>query len=109
MLPLATDENFNNDILRGVLRRCPDADIVRVQDGGLSGADDPAVLAWAAAEDRLLLTHDAATITHFALERVRLGQPMPGVFAVSRDVPIRTAIEDIILIATASRPGEWEG
>ena len=57
----------------------------------------------------MLLTHDAATITHFALERVRLGQPMPGVFAVSRDVPIRTAIEDIILIATASRPGEWEG
>jgi hypothetical protein len=42
MLRLAADENFNNDILRGVLRRKADADIVRVQDVGLSGADDPA-------------------------------------------------------------------
>lgn len=42
MLRLAADENFNNTILRGVTRRLPAADIVRVQDVGLSGADDPA-------------------------------------------------------------------
>jgi hypothetical protein len=40
MLPLAADENFNNDIVRGVLRRNPRLDIVRVQDVGLSGAKD---------------------------------------------------------------------
>ena len=45
MLPLAADENFDNDLIRGVLRRQPASDIVRVQDVGLSGADDPAVLA----------------------------------------------------------------
>ncbi len=45
---LAADENFNNDIVRGVLRRKPDADSVRIQDVGLSAADDPTVLAWAA-------------------------------------------------------------
>jgi len=44
MLALATDENFNNDIVRGLLRRKPDLNIVRVQDAGLSGADDSAVL-----------------------------------------------------------------
>ncbi len=38
---LAADENLNNDIIRGLLRRNPDIDIVRVQDAGLSGADDP--------------------------------------------------------------------
>ena len=53
---LAADENLNNDIIRGVLRRNPDIDIVRVQDAGLSGADDPAVLAWAAREGRVLIT-----------------------------------------------------
>lgn len=63
MLKLATDENFNNNILRGLLRRRPDLDIIRVQDAGLSGADDPTVLDWAANEGRVLLTHDAATIT----------------------------------------------
>ena len=44
MLALAADENFNNDVVRGILRRKPDVDIVRVQDAGLSGADDPTVL-----------------------------------------------------------------
>ena len=45
MLRLAADENLNNDLVRGMLRRGPGIDIVRIQDAGLSGADDPAVLA----------------------------------------------------------------
>jgi len=44
MLRLAADENFNNDILHGLLRQKPDLDLVRVQDVGLSGADDATVL-----------------------------------------------------------------
>ena len=63
MLRFAADENLNNDILRGLLRRVPNLDIVRVQDAGLAGADDPTVLEWAAQEQRVLLTHDVATIT----------------------------------------------
>jgi hypothetical protein len=34
---------------------------------------------------------------------------MPGVFEVSRDVPLRTAIEDILRLAECSLEGEWEG
>ena len=37
MLRLAADENFNGNIVRGLLRRNPKLDIVRVQDVGLSG------------------------------------------------------------------------
>ena len=48
MLTLAADENFNNDIVRGLRRRNPHLDLVRVQDVELSAADDPAVLEWAA-------------------------------------------------------------
>jgi hypothetical protein len=79
MLLLAADENFNNDIVRGLLRRRSDLDIVRIQDVGLSGADDPTILEWAAQEGRVLLTHDVSTITHYAYERVRAGKSMPGV------------------------------
>lgn len=57
------DENFNNDILRALRRRSPSIDIVRAQDVGLTGVDDEAVLAWAAEQDRVLLTHDVSTIT----------------------------------------------
>ena len=61
MLKLAADENFNNNIVRGLLRKEPGLDIVRVQDVGLKGADDPTVLEWAAQEERILLTHDVKT------------------------------------------------
>jgi len=44
LIKLATDENFNNDILRGLMRRVPVVDIARVQDSGLSGKDDPTIL-----------------------------------------------------------------
>jgi Domain of unknown function (DUF5615) len=109
MLRLAADENFNNDIVRGVRRRKPDVDLVRVQDMGLSGADDPTILDWAAQAGRALLTHDVTTMTRYASERVQAGLPMPGVFEVSRKVPIRVAIEEILLVVECSLEGEWEG
>ena len=109
MLRLAADENFNSDIVRGVLRQRPDLDIVRIQDVGLSGADDRTILAWAADQGRVLLTHDVTTLTRHAYDRARVGQRMPGVFEVSRRVPLGQAIEDLLLLAECSREGEWEG
>lgn len=109
MLRFVADENFNNDIVRGLLRRAPQLDIVRVQDVELSGADDPTVLDWAARAGRILLTHDVKTITQYAYDRVRAGLPMPGVFEVSRAVPISVAIEDLVLLAECSLDSEWNG
>lgn len=80
MLKLAADENFNGKIIRGLLRRNPNIDIIRIQDTEIYQADDPIVLEWAAQEGRILLTHDARTISHYAGERVAAGLPMPGVF-----------------------------
>lgn len=109
MLRFAADENFNMHIVNGVLRRLPGVDIVRVQDAGLEGADDPTVLEWAASEGRILLTHDVTTITAFAYERVGRGLPMPGVFEVSLKVPVSVAIEEVLLLAECSIEGEWQG
>ncbi|MEW6296358.1 MAG: hypothetical protein AB1671_01275 [Thermodesulfobacteriota bacterium] len=60
MIKLATDEDFNNRILRGVLRRQPRLDIVRVQDvlTREERSDDQQTLGWLAVEQRVLLTHD---------------------------------------------------
>ena len=109
MLAHAADENFNNDIFRGALRRHSELDIVRVQDAGLSGADDATVLEWTAQQGRVLFTHDVSTMTGLAYERVLSGKRMPGVFEVSRDVPVSLAIDDLVLIAECSLEGEWEG
>ena len=109
MLRLAADENFNSDIVRGPLRRNPQVDIVRLQDAGLSGADDPSVLQWAADHGRALITHDISTLAKCALDRVAAGQPMPGVFEVRSVAPIGQTIDDLILLVECSIEGEWEG
>ena len=106
---LATDEDFNNRILRGLLRRNPGLDIVRVQDAGLRGRGDAAVLEWAATEGRVLLTHDVTTMKQYVYERITAALPMPGVFELSQDMPIGKAIEEILLVAEYSLDGEWEG
>jgi hypothetical protein len=102
------DENFNNDIIRALLRRDARIDIVRVQDIGLTGVDDETLLAWAA-NARILLTHDVSTMTAFAWRRVMKGERMPGVFEIPRSLMIRVAVEDIVLLDECSESGEWEG
>ncbi len=109
MLPLLADENFDNRILNGLRRRLPELDLVRVQDVGLASEDDPTILEWAAQEGRVLLTHDVATITRYAYERLEDGKPMPGVVEVHARVPLGPAIDDLLLMISASLPGEWEG
>lgn len=109
MLRFVADENFNNDLVRGLLRQQPDLDIVRLQDVGLSGADDPPVLEWAAAQGRLVLTHDVTTMTAYAYQRVAGGLAMPGVVTVGTDVAFGQAIDDLLLLAECSDEGEWVG
>src|SRR5438093_3072642 len=106
MLRLAIDENFNHNVLRGLLRVAPDLDLIRVQDASLAGASDPAVLEWAAAEGRVLVTHDISTLTAHAHERVRRGERMPGLIQVPRAVLIRQANEDLQLLAECGDPVE---
>ena len=103
------DENFKNDILRALFRREPGIDMVRAQDVGLTGCDDETLLAWAAQQGRVLLTHDVSTITAHTYRRVMNGEAMPGVFEVSCDIWIRAAVEDILLLTECSVQDEWEG
>lgn len=103
------DENFNNDIVRGLRRRIPNIDLVRAQDVGLTGVRDEALLAWAAEEQRVLLTHDVSTITEYAYRRILDGEQMPGVFEVSRGLSARQVIDDIALLTECSLSDEWEG
>jgi len=109
MLKFATDQNFNNRILKALLRKLPNLDVVRVQDAGLAESNDPLILDWAASQGRLLLTHDVATMTRSARERVQQGLAMPGVVEVLERMPIGEVISDLLLLAQCSLDGEWEG
>ena len=109
MLRLAADENFNNNIIRGLTRRMPEMNIVRVQDAELSGVDDPNILEWAASENRIFLTHDVSTMTFYAYERIRTGQPMPGLIGIHWTLPLHIVIEDVLLLVRCSLEGKYEG
>jgi predicted nuclease of predicted toxin-antitoxin system len=109
MLRLLADENFNDDIVRGLLLRQPEIDIVRVQDVGLAGADDPDILAWAAENNRIVLTYDRATMSDHAYERVAAGAPMAGVFILNDRFAVGRAIDEILLLAECTEQAEWRG
>ena len=105
---LLADENFNNHVLDGLLRELPELDVVRVQDTEVYQAKDQVVLAWAARENRILLTHDLKTMPHHAYGRINAGLPMPGVFAVGDQLPVGLVIADLLTMIGASDPAEWE-
>jgi hypothetical protein len=71
--------------------------------------EDTRVLAFAASENRIVLTHDVNTMLAAANVRVAAGQPMPGVFGVRQSVRLATAIEEIVVLVECSHEGEWEG
>lgn len=108
-LRFLADENFNGKVLRGLRARSPLLDILRWQDIGPEGVDDPVMLQWAATQKRVLLTHDAETMAGYAYERIEAGLPMSGVIVVHTDVAFRVIIEDLMLVAEASFQDEYEG
>jgi hypothetical protein len=107
MLRLLSDECFEGKVVRGLRRLRPGLDLVRVQDVGLQSRSDADVLAWAATENPVLLTHDRQTVPGFAYARVRAGESMPGVFVVDDKVPVRAAIDAVLLADGASEQDEW--
>ena len=109
MLRLLSDENFNGDIVRGLLLHRPELNLLRVQDVGLLEADDPTILEWAATNNRILLTHDRATMPDFAYARVASGRPMPGVFVIHDRMAVRQAIDELIMVEICSEQAEWAG
>jgi hypothetical protein len=99
MLRLASDADVHGDIIRGLRRRRPKIDLLRAQDALPQGTPDPAVLAWAAAENRILITNDRNTMVGFAYQRVAAEDPVPGLIVTTNHQSIGEAIDDILLIA----------
>jgi predicted nuclease of predicted toxin-antitoxin system len=95
MLPILIDENFDHRIIRGLRLRLSQLDCLIVQQIGLSGFDDPALLDWAAKEGRVIVTHDVNTVTKYANERLKRGLPMPGIIIVPEQLEIGRAIADL--------------
>jgi hypothetical protein len=101
---LLLDENVPTALGRGLRRRVADCDLARVQDRGLSGQGDDAVLASAAADGRVLVSNDRRTIPGAVAGRLQSGAPVAGVVLIRRDAPRGAVLDDLVLLAQAADP-----
>jgi predicted nuclease of predicted toxin-antitoxin system len=107
VLRLLIDHDFNERILKGLQKRVPELDAVTARMIGFEEKPDTELLARAAVEDLILLTHDVQTMPSFAISRVRNGEPMPGLLVVPQQFSIGRAIEELTTIVLCSDQSEW--
>jgi len=101
------DADLNKAIVSGVLRREPSLDFQSAQIAGLRGLGDRAVLALAASQNRVLVSHDVGTMpAHFRAFRED-GLESPGVFLIPQSLDVGTAIEQLLFIWLASEQADW--
>lgn len=100
------DNDLRKAIVRGAVRREPQMNFRSAQAARLDGVPDPEVLALAADEGRILVSHDFQTLPkHF--RQFTQTRRSPGVLLVRQDLPVGDAIETLLLIWEASEPDEW--
>jgi predicted nuclease of predicted toxin-antitoxin system len=100
------DADFSETIIQALQRREPAIDFQTADKGRIRGLPDPEVLAAAARENRILVSHDHHTMpVHFA--NFIATQQSPGVFLLAQNVPIRIAVEALLMIWEASEAEEW--
>ena len=109
MLRLLIDQDFNHHVLRGLTARILGLDAVTARQAGLSNAPDPDLLASAASEDRVLVTHDKKTMPDHAADRLASGERIAGVLIIPRRLRITEVIDDLEFIVECSEAADWEG
>lgn len=76
-------------------------------DAKLEGVPDSGVLAVAAAEDRILVSHDFQTMPRHFGDFLQARGSSPGLILVPQHMPIGEVIEELVLIWGASEAEEW--
>jgi hypothetical protein len=102
------DADLNKAIVNGVLRREPSLDFLTAQAAQLRGMGDPEVLALAAEQQRVLVSHDVGTMqSHFTAFK-KSGKRSSGVFLIPQSFDVGMAIDELLLVWLASEASDWE-
>ena len=73
------DHDLNEHLVRGVVRRQPAIEFIRVRDIGMHERSDAEVLAYAAEHQLIVVSHDVNTMPANAYTRIRAGTPLDRV------------------------------
>jgi uncharacterized protein DUF5615 len=105
-LRFQADADFNHIIVAAVLRRVPEVDFRSAAEGGLAGLTDAQVLALAAQDGRVLVTHDQSTMPRHFADFIS-GTRSPGVIVVPQGLAAREVVDALVLIWAATEPEDW--
>lgn len=107
MIRFMADADLNGSIVGGCREREPTIDFLSANDADLEGVPDPDVLALAAADDRILVSHDFQTMPRHFGDFLQSRGSSPGLILVPQHMPIGEAIDELLLIWGASDAEEW--
>jgi hypothetical protein len=100
------DADFSQRIISAVRRREPAIDFQIAGLLGLRGLGDPEVLALAAQEGRVLVSHDPTTMpAHFA--KFVESETSTGLLIIRQRITIHRALEEIVYAWTESDASDW--
>jgi hypothetical protein len=101
------DADLHLPIVTGVKRIEPTIDFNTARQTGLFGLDDQSVLALAAQENRILVSHDVTTMpenfAHFIEARTS-----PGVILITQQMSYRDAIEGLLYLYYETEAEHWQ-
>ena len=101
------DADIRVPIIKGLKRREPAVEFATAHEAGLAGLGDYAVLALAASNGRVLVSHDVSTMpeafSHFIQEHTS-----PGVILISQELSYREAIEGLLRVWASTEADDWQ-
>ena len=100
------DADLNGVLVKATRRRESRIDFQTAVAAGLTGVSDPNVLALSATNGRILVTHDRKTMPRHFADFIATNIS-PGVIIVPQSLRLGLAIEDLVLIWTATDAVEW--
>ena len=101
------DADLHLPIVKGLRRREPSVDFTTAYEAGLAGLDDQKVLALAASNGRVLVSHDVSTMPE-AFSRFIQEQTSPGVILISQELSYRDAIEGLLQVWSSTEAEDWQ-
>ncbi|MGH7137204.1 MAG: DUF5615 family PIN-like protein [Pirellulales bacterium] len=101
------DEDLRHSIIAAACRLEPALDFLTIVQAGKAGAPDDAVLDFAQADQRLVVSHDVSSMIAAAEDRIAGGKGMGGLFMAPKKKSRRLVAESLVFIWAASEAEEW--
>lgn len=73
-----------------------------------TGTLDPEILCWCESNDFILVTNNRRSMPIHLADHLAAGRHVPGILIFEATQPIGIIIDELVLIARASFPGEYE-